>query len=252
MDTPIITLDKLNIMSNEINGSSVKIIHDVDLRIYEKEIFGIIGPSGAGKTTLLRTLALLINPKQISGNYFYKSKQVLPLSSDNEFQQVRKELIFIHQFPVLFKGTVKYNIRYGLKIRKQDTDVEFLEQLISSFKLTDLLDRDVFSLSGGEKQRVCLLRAMAIKPRVLILDEPTQNLDPANIKNIEKNIKRFRDIEGGTVIVVTHNLFQTRRLTDRSAILINGKIIEVGETNNIFKSPKNQQTTDFLSGKIVF
>ncbi|MFX0151685.1 MAG: ATP-binding cassette domain-containing protein, partial [Candidatus Hodarchaeota archaeon] len=134
MDTPLITLDKLNIMSNEINGSSITIVHEVDLTIYEKEIFGIIGPSGAGKTTLLRTLALLINPKQISGNYFYQNKQVLPLSNDSEFQQVRKELIFIHQFPVLFKGTVNYNIRYGLKIRKQDPDVEFLEQLISSFK----------------------------------------------------------------------------------------------------------------------
>jgi tungstate transport system ATP-binding protein len=252
MDTPLITLDQLNIMSNEINGSSITIVHDIDLKIYEKEIFGIIGPSGAGKTTLLRTLALLINPKQISGKYFYQNKQVLPLSDDNDFQQVRKELIFIHQFPVLFKGTVNYNIRYGQKIRKKDPDAEYLEQLISSFKLTDLLHRDVSSLSGGEKQRVCLLRAMAIKPRVLILDEPTQNLDPANIKNIEKNIKLFRDIEGGTVVVVTHNLFQTRRLTDRSAILINGKIIEVGETKNIFKSPKNQDTTDFLSGKIIF
>lgn len=252
MEMPLVELKKLCVYSDNSNGSAVPLVHDIDLDIYPRIITGIVGPSGAGKTTLLKALALLLHPNRITGRYIYRGKQILPLSNGNILQEIRRELIFIHQFPVLFKGTVKYNIHYGLKIRKKYPDAEYLEQLISSFKLTDLLDRDISSLSGGEKQRVCLLRAMAIKPRVLILDEPTQNLDPANIKNIEKNIKRFRDIEGGTVIVVTHNLFQTRRLTDRSAILINGKIIEVGETNNIFKSPKNQQTTDFLSGKIVF
>jgi tungstate transport system ATP-binding protein len=252
MDMPLIELKKLCVYSDNSNGSAIPLVHDIDLDIYPEKIIGIVGPSGAGKTTLLKALALLLQPNRISGRYIYKGTQILPLSNGNNIQDIRKDLIFIHQFPVLFKGTVEYNIRYGLKLRNKSNETEYLNQLIASFKLDELLDRNVSSLSGGEKQRVCLSRAMALKPRVLILDEPTQNLDPANIKNIEKNLKRFRDIDNGTVIIVTHNLFQARRITDRTAILINGRIVETNETKMLFKSPEKQETTDFLSGKIIF
>lgn len=252
MEMPLVELKKLCVYSDNSNGSAVPLVHDIDLDIYPRKITGIVGPSGAGKTTLLKALALLLHPNRITGRYIYRGKQILPLSNGNILQEIRRELIFIHQFPVLFKGTVNYNIRYGLKLRNMENDTEYLEQLIASFKLEEILNRNISSLSGGEKQRVCLLRAMAVKPRLLILDEPTQNLDPANIKNIEKNINRFRDIDHGTVIIVTHNLFQARRITDRTAILVNGRIIEINDTKSIFKSPEKQETADFLSGKTIF
>ncbi len=252
MEIPLIKLKKVAALMKLINGPSYTIINDINLEVYSGEIFGIAGPSGSGKTTLLKTIALLLDYRTIKGEYYYKNEQILPITNGMNLSPIRKNIIFLHQYPVLFKGTVKYNIKYGLKIRKQNIDKEYLEQLISSFNLQGLLERNVSSLSGGEKQRVCLLRAMALKPPVLVLDEPTQNLDPANIKSIESNIKKYREEEKGTVIIVTHNLFQARRITDRIGILVNGEIIETGKTEALFASPKNSKTADFLSGKLIF
>lgn len=245
--SPLIRLQKLRAFGSSPNGGLHPLIQDINLEIYSNEILGIIGPSGAGKTTLLKALALLTPSHCIGGKYHYMGQQILPPQNGIELRKVRKDLIFIHQHPVLFKGTVNWNILYGLKVRKQNNP-DLLKQLLSSFDLNGILHRDVASLSGGEKQRVCLLRAMVVEPRILLLDEPTQNLDPANIKNIEKNIKEFR----GTVVIVTHNLFQAQRITDRVAVIVNGRIIETGETKAIFASPQNPQTADFLSGKMVF
>ena len=113
------------------------------------------------------------------------------------------------------------------------------------------MDRNVNLLSGGEKQRVCLLRAIALKPEVLILDEPTQNLDPVNIKIIEDNLKKFVE-DKGTVIIVTHNLFQAQRITSKLGVLVNGELIEFGLSKKLFEDPSNQKTADFLSGKLIF
>ncbi|MFW9853493.1 MAG: ATP-binding cassette domain-containing protein [Candidatus Thorarchaeota archaeon] len=244
---PLIQLRKFGVYGGLSNDDSPLILQDINLDIYPNEILGIVGPSGAGKTTLLKALALLLPFSLIRGEYYFESQKILPNHNGIKLKEVRRELIFIHQHPVLFKGTVGYNVHYGLKIRKQK-DPGFLKQLMSSFDLDGLLQRDSASLSGGEKQRVCLLRAMAIEPRVLLLDEPTQNLDPANVRNIEKNMKKFK----GTVVIVTHNLFQARRITDKVAVLVNGKIIESGKTSEVFSSPRDAQTADFLSGKMVF
>ncbi|MFW9778546.1 MAG: ATP-binding cassette domain-containing protein [Candidatus Heimdallarchaeota archaeon] len=244
---PLIQLRNIQVHGDPPNDGSLPILRNIDLDIRSNEIYGIIGPSGAGKTTLLKALGLLTPLHFIYGYYYFAGQQVLPLQNGFDISSIRRELIFIHQHPVLFKGTVEYNIRYGLKVRRKE-DPNSLKRLISSFDLDGLLHRDSASLSGGEKQRVCLLRAMVVEPRVLLLDEPTQNLDPANIKNIEKNIKKFQ----GTVIIVTHNLFQAQRITDKVAVLVNGKIIETGETPTVFSSPQNRQTADFLSGKMIF
>ncbi|MFW9995270.1 MAG: ATP-binding cassette domain-containing protein [Candidatus Odinarchaeota archaeon] len=224
----------------------------MNLDIYQGEIFGILGPSGAGKTTLVKAMALLTFKTTINGMYKYNGVKLVPTINGSHVKKVRKEIIFIHQHPVLFSGSVRFNIEYGLRIRKKMWDRQELDELIESFKMSELLNRDVRDLSAGEKQRVCLLRAMAVKPRVLILDEPTQNLDPGNIKNIEVNIKRFKEVERGTVIIVTHNFFQAQRIADRTAILINGQVVEVNKTGLLFHSPENSITADFLSGKMIF
>jgi tungstate transport system ATP-binding protein len=245
----IIELKNFGVSVKETQKQLVSGIH---LDICLGEIFGLLGPSGAGKTTLVKAIALLAFKNIINGTYMYNDIQVYPIVNGNQVKEIRKDIIFIHQHPVLFSGSVRFNIEYGLRIRKKKHYQQDLDELIESFKMGELLDRDVRFLSAGEKQRVCLLRAMSVKPRVLILDEPTQNLDPGNIKNIEVNIKRFREVEGGTVIIVTHNFFQAQRIADRTAIMINGKVIEVNETENLFDSPEKTITADFLSGKMIY
>ncbi|MHA2294536.1 MAG: ABC transporter ATP-binding protein [Candidatus Hodarchaeales archaeon] len=249
MTKSIIELKNFGVSVKETQKQLVSGIH---LDICLGEIFGLLGPSGAGKTTLVKAIALLAFKNIINGTYMYNDIQVYPIVNGNQVKEIRKDIIFIHQHPVLFSGSVRFNIEYGLRIRKKKHYQQDLDELIESFKMGELLDRDVRFLSAGEKQRVCLLRAMSVKPRVLILDEPTQNLDPGNIKNIEVNIKRFREVEGGTVIIVTHNFFQAQRIADRTAIMINGKVIEVNETENLFDSPEKTITADFLSGKMIY
>jgi tungstate transport system ATP-binding protein len=248
---PLIKLTNITIYGEGNGELSKPIIDDINLDIYPRDILGIVGPSGAGKTTLVKGIALL-NDQRVKGTYHYDKKQILPNSNGISLRTVRKNIIFIHQLPVLFKGNVRYNIEYGFRLRKIKIDENYLNQLISSFSLEDLLNRNVKMLSGGEQQRVCLLRAMAIRPKVLILDEPTQNLDPANIKIIEQNINKYRNEYNGTVIIVTHNLFQAQRITDKLGILVNGQIVEYGRTNDLFSNPENQTTSDFLSGKTIF
>ena len=247
---PLIRLENITIYGDKIKGVSKPIVKKINLTVNMNETIGIVGPSGSGKTTLLKAISLL-STNQVTGSYFFNDTQVIPSANGSKFK-IRKDLVFIHQQPVLFKGSTKYNIEYGLKIRKMDIDEDYLEKLISSFNLEDKLNRNVKLLSGGERQRVCLLRAMAIKPKVLILDEPTQNLDPANIRIIEDNLEFFRTAFNGTIIIVTHNLFQAKRITNKLGILINGEIIEFGITSDLFTNPKNQKTSDFLTGKEIF
>ena len=220
------------------------------MELNQRDILGIVGPSGAGKTTLVKGIALL-HYARIEGDYFYNQEQILPNPNEKNLLQVRKNIIYIHQTPVLFKGSVKYNIEYGFKLRKMEIDSERIKKLEESFNLSHLINRNVNLLSGGEKQRVCLLRAMALNPKVLILDEPTQNLDPANIKIIEANIKSYIE-QNGTVIIVTHNLFQAQRLSTKLGVIINGHLIENGPTDKLFTNPESKQTADFLSGKLIF
>ncbi len=246
---PLITLENISVVGNRGNHAQT-IIEHINLEIHRQDILGIVGPSGAGKTTLLKCIALL-NYNRTNGIYSYNSEKIIPINNESKLLNARKNMIFIHQTPVLFKGSVSYNIEYGYRLRKRKIDRDRLNDLIESFNLSHLVKRNVNLLSGGEKQRVCLLRAMALLPDVLILDEPTQNLDPANIKIIEANIKSFIE-KKGTVIIVTHNLFQAQRLSTKLGVLVNGRLIEYGDTNKLFSKPEIQETADFLSGRIIF
>jgi tungstate transport system ATP-binding protein len=247
---PLIELRNFSVYGLDEEVVPKPIVKDIELSIFPGDIIGLVGPSGAGKTTLVKAISLL-NTHFIKGSYFYQAKQVVPNNNHKSLEEIRKNLIFIHQHPVLFKGTVRYNIEYALKLRNIE-DREYLKELLSLFKLEDIIERNVSLLSGGEKQRISLLRAMVVKPQVLILDEPTQNLDPENISNIEKNIDHYRTNEKGTVIIVTHNLFQARRITNKILFLMNGQIVEYGKTSDLFSKPERKETSDFLSGNTIF
>lgn len=249
---PLIKLEDISVYGNgnKNNNSNHAIVKNIFFEINQHDTIGIVGPSGSGKTTLVKSIALL-NYERTTGDYYYKQQKIIPVENEALLFKIRKNIIFIHQTPVLFKGTLKYNIEYGFKLRKRSIDKDYLDKLVSSFNLSHLIDRNVNLLSGGEKQRVCLLRAIALKPEILILDEPTQNLDPVNIKIIEDNLKKFVE-DNGTVIIVTHNLFQAQRITNKLGILVDGQLIEFGSSKKLFENPTNQQSADFLSGKIIF
>ncbi|MHA2166752.1 MAG: ATP-binding cassette domain-containing protein [Candidatus Hodarchaeales archaeon] len=251
MVTSIIELIDVSVTPND---SIEPIIKKVNLDLYPGEILAIIGPSGSGKTTLLKSLALLLDKSLIKGLYKFNKVQIMPEINGrtSKLDDIRKKLIYTHQHPVLFRGSVHQNIKIGLDIRGMDVNQYQIESLLESFRLIGLKDRDVKSLSGGELQRVCLARAMILKPQVLFLDEPTQNLDPSNVENIEKNIMRYIKSDSGGVVIATHNFFQTQRIANRTAVLINGEIVEVGKTKELFIAPKKEITAEFLTGKMVY
>jgi tungstate transport system ATP-binding protein len=218
-------------------------LEGVNLKIERGEVLAIVGHSGAGKTTLLRILALLEKPDE--GEYLYNGEMA------NDKHRTRITMIF--QKPVMFNASVYTNIMYGLKVRRlgrEERDKKVKEVL----KLVNLEGYEKYNarkLSGGEQQRVAIARAIAIEPELLLMDEPTANLDPANVTTIEEVIKEISKM-GTTVVLATHNLFQAKRLSDRTAHLFSGKLVEVSETGEFFGNPKSEITRKFVSGELQY
>lgn len=221
----------------------VKVLEDVSLRINEGEIFAIIGHSGAGKTTLLKILALLERPDD--GKYYYKGR----IAGEG----CRREITMVPQKPVMFSGSVYSNVAYGLKIRKYCRR-EIEKRVKEALKLVNLEGFEKHNakrLSGGEQQRVAIARAIAINPKVLIMDEPTANLDLINAAIVERVIEEIVS-NGTTVILATHNLFQAKRLSDRVAHIFSGRIVEVSKTEEFFENPKNELSRRFINGELQY
>jgi tungstate transport system ATP-binding protein len=237
----MVVILKLRKIRKEYDGKQA--LRGINLDIKEGEIFSIIGPNGAGKTTLLRIMSFLDKPT--GGEIFYKSKRVEKTVPAN----LAKKVTMVFQQPVLFNSTVFENIAYGLRLRNCHADEinRRVDEVLNSVKLRGFGGRRAKKLSGGEQQRVILARALVLNPELLLLDEPTANLDPVNTALIERIIKGLR---GKTAVVVaTHNLFQAKRLSDRVACLLEGRLIDVGETREIFNHPKDERTKKFIRGE---
>lgn len=214
------------------------------------EIFGIMGPSGAGKTTLLRILGLLDPPAE-GGLTLFGTDPYAPGANQ---LALRRRLAVVHQRPALLRRTVAQNVAFGLELRGM-TEEEIEERVGSALAAVGLLDRAQAkrrTLSGGEIQRVCVARALVLEPELLLLDEFTANLDPANVGILEKAIRRFAAHDSHAVVLVTHNLFQARRLATRVAFMLGGAFIEVGPTEELFRHPKDPRTASFVSGEMVY
>lgn len=214
------------------------------------KIYGIIGPSGAGKTTLLRIVNLLTEPDR--GTIRFDGRAVPPNGPARLALQRQMTLVF--QKPLLFATTVSENVAYGLKARgcSREEIRKRVPALLKQVGLADLADRHAATLSGGEAQRVALARAVAFKPKLLLLDEPTANLDPANVELIEKMILQLRKTIEVTIIMVTHNIFQARRLADEVLFLYGGRIVETGAAEKIFQAPRDERTLAFIEGRMVY
>ncbi|MFH1821432.1 MAG: ATP-binding cassette domain-containing protein [Methanobacteriota archaeon] len=232
---------KLKNVNREYDG--ILTLRGVNLEVEEGEILTIIGPNGAGKTTLLRLLALLDAPSK--GEVIYRGVKV----DDSTVPKHRKKVTMVFQRPVLFNTTVFENVAYGLRLRdKEGYNIPAkVESALNSVLLKGFDARMAKKLSGGEQQRVILARALALEPELLLLDEPTANLDPTNSAIVEKIIKKLRGRT--TIVVATHNIFQARRISDRVGCLLDGKIIDVDKPRNIFMKPKNKMIRKFARGE---
>ncbi|NJE42770.1 ABC transporter ATP-binding protein [Thermococcus sp. GR6] len=218
----------------------------VSLEIMKGEIFCVMGHSGAGKTTLLRVLALLERPD--SGEYYFDGVRV----SWNRPGSIRKEITMVFQTPVMFNTTVFKNIAYGLMLRGYPmAEIKRrVEEVLRLVRLEGYEHRKAKTLSGGEKQRVAIARAIVLEPKLLLMDEPTANLDPTNSTIIEDIVREIAKENGTTIVFSTHNMFQAKRLADRIAHMYSGRIVEIGDTREIFEKPKNELTRKFINGEL--
>ena len=208
-------------------------LDDVSLGVGEKEVFTVLGPNGSGKTTMLRIMASIDEPT--SGEVFFEGEKI----NDKNRSQARRRSTMIFQKTALFNTTVYKNVAYGLKLRgysRKEID-EKVKEALGLVKLRGYEKRSAKKLSGGEQQRVSLARALALNTDLLLLDEPTANLDPKNVSIIEETISRVNREYDTTIVMATHNIFQAETLTTRVALLLGGKIAQIGAPREIFRGP---------------
>ncbi len=239
-----------------MNFGKKEVLKDVSFTINDGEVFTFMGPSGAGKTTVLRLIDMLERPT--SGKILIDGTDVTKLS-DHEKIQVRRKMSMVFQKPSPLRGSVYTNIAIGLQFRKMNTN-EISRRVLESIELADLKGyegRKAITLSGGEMQRVAIARAIVTKPDVLLLDEPTANLDPLSTEKIESMIASLKNRFGMTIILSTHDMVQGQRLADRIAVVIDGRIGQIGTSKEIFYQPMNRAVAhmvgveDILDGVVT-
>ena len=229
-------------LGQEYGGQYV--LKDVDLKIQRGEVFALIGPTGAGKTTFLRLLDLLELPA--SGRVYFDGVDVT--ISRQERQEARRRMAFVQQKPVVFTMSVYDNVACGLRWRRERDEVirQRVEGVLKLVGLAKYRDRNAKTLSGGETQRVAIARALATQPEVLLLDEPTANLDPVSVSKIEEVLEHIIGEHKITVVMATHDMSQGQRLADRIGVLVSGKILQLGSPSEIFTSPKSREVAEFV------
>jgi tungstate transport system ATP-binding protein len=218
------------------------------LDVQRGEILALVGPSGAGKSTLLRLLNFLESPTSGSIRFLdvtFDANHPIPL-------HLRRRVTTVFQQPILLNRSVLANVRYGLHLRGSHDSRDQVQAALDQVGLKDLARQRARTLSGGEAQRVSLARAMVLEPDVLLLDEPTANLDPYNVGLIEEIVRTLNEGRGTTIVLVTHNVFQAQRLAHRVGLLLEGRIVEVTEARQFFQSPQDPRTAAFVHGEMVY
>lgn len=219
-------------------------IHETSLEIRNGEIFTFIGPSGSGKTTLLRLIDLLDRPS--TGTILFRGQDTG--GTENERLEFRRRMAMVFQKPAVLNTTVAENVSFGLKFRGVPED-EMQQKVASALGLVGLADfagRRAVTLSGGEMQRVALARAIVTAPEVLLLDEPTANLDPVSSDLIENLILRINKESGTTIIMSTHDMIQGQRLADRIGVIMGGELVQTGTASEIFYHPNGKHVARFV------
>jgi tungstate transport system ATP-binding protein len=237
---------RLRNVTKEYEGRRVLQVERLD--IHRGEVFALVGPSGAGKSTLLRLLNFLEAPTSGSIHFLdagFSANQAMPL-------ELRRRVTTVFQQPVLLNRSVQANVAFGLQLRGRRNSTRHIEATLEQVGLANLARQRARTLSGGEAQRVALARAMVLQPDVLLLDEPTANLDPYNVGLIEDIVRALNHEQQTTLVLVTHNVFQARRLAQRVALMLEGRLVEVADVETFFQSPHDARTAAFVRGEMVY
>ena len=244
----IITVQDLNLWYG-----ATQALHHVSMEIPEKSITALIGPSGCGKSTFLKTLNRmndLIPGVKVTGSVLYKEQDVFAM----DVSQLRREVGMVFQKPNPFPMSIYDNVAYGPrthgirnKVRLDDIVEQSLRSAAIWDEVKDRLKKNALGLSGGQQQRLCIARALAVEPQVLLMDEPTSALDPISTSKIEELATELK--ERYTIVIVTHNMQQAARISDRTAFFLLGELVEYGDTEQIFAQPRDKRTEDYITGR---
>jgi len=220
------------------------ILENINLSVDRGEVFALIGPTGAGKTTLLRIIDLLEVPS--AGEIYFDGK-CIPRSGKQRLE-IRRRMSFIHQKPQVFNLSVYDNVACGLGWRGEERDriAGKVDHILEMVGLKGYKNRNARTLSGGEAQRVALARSLVLEPEVLLLDEPTANLDPVSTTKIEQLISYVARQRNTTMIMATHDMSQGQQLADRIGVLLDGRLVQTGNATDIFRSPQNEEVAHFV------
>jgi len=221
-----------------------EVLKSLNLGLSRGEVFALIGPTGAGKTTLLRIIDLLEIPSL--GEMYFDGK-CIPRSGKQRLE-IRRRMAFVHQKPQVFNLSVYDNVAYGLRWRgeRKNSIAERVDHILEMVGLEGYENRNARTLSGGEAQRVALARSLVLEPEVLLLDEPTANLDPVSTAKIEQLISYIAGQHKTTMIMATHDMSQGQQLAGRIGVLLDGKLVQTGSANDIFRLPKDEEVANFV------
>ena len=230
-------------------------LNDVNIEIPEKSITAFIGPSGCGKSTFLKTLNRmndLIPGVKITGDLRYNGTDIF--SKEVDVNQLRKEIGMVFQKPNPFPMSIYDNVAYGPRTHGITNKVqldEIVEQALRDAaiwdEVKDRLKKNALGMSGGQQQRLCIARALAVQPKILLMDKPTSALDPISTSRIEELVMELK--EKYTIVMVTHNMQQAVRVSDYTAFFLLGELVEFGKTDDIFSQPRDQRTEDYITGR---
>ena len=230
-------------------------LKNINMDILENEVTAIIGPSGCGKSTYVKALNRMVELVPIvrtTGEINYRGRNIL--SADYEVEELRTKVGMVFQKPNPFPKSIYDNIAYGPRIHgiknKKVLD-EIVEKSLRGAAIwddvKDRLHQNAYGLSGGQQQRICIARCLAVEPDVILMDEPTSALDPISTLKVEELVQELK--EKYSIVIVTHNMQQAARISDKTAFFLNGEIIEFDQTDKIFSTPADQRTEDYISGR---
>ena len=246
----IFTVNDLNLWYG-----AAQALHHVSLSVPEKSITALIGPSGCGKSTFLKTLDRmneLIPGVRVEGQVLYRGEDIYATSVD--VNQLRREVGMVFQKPNPFPMSIYDNVAYGPRthgVRNRAQLDELVEKSLRGAaiwdEVKDRLKKNALGLSGGQQQRLCIARALAVEPSVLLMDEPTSALDPISTSKIEELATELK--RRYTIVIVTHNMQQALRISDNTAFFLLGELVEYGDTETMFSTPREKRTEDYITGR---
>ena len=246
----IFTVNDLNLWYG-----AAQALHHVSLSVPEKSITALIGPSGCGKSTFLKTLDRmndLIPGVRVEGQVLYRGEDIYAPSVD--VNRLRREVGMVFQKPNPFPMSIYDNVAYGPRthgVRNRAQLDELVEKSLRGAaiwdEVKDRLQKNALGLSGGQQQRLCIARALAVEPSVLLMDEPTSALDPISTSKIEELATELK--KRYTIIIVTHNMQQALRISDNTAFFLLGELVEYGDTETMFSTPREKRTEDYITGR---